>query len=186
MKAEQRKVPGILGGSKSKVLEARVQARVPGILGSGTSSERREPLPLQLSSCTIEHVEAVVDASALLAVVLDEPERPAILRATVGMALMAPEVLPFEVGNALVAMRKRGRLEEELVLPAWEAARKIPIRLVAVEIATAIVTALELGIYAYDAYYLQCARAYRRPLLTLDRLMRHRADSLGIRCIPTR
>lgn len=28
--------------------------------------------------------------------------------------------------------------------------------------------AAELGIYAYDAYYLQCARQYRSPLLSLD------------------
>ncbi|MCG8459366.1 MAG: type II toxin-antitoxin system VapC family toxin [Holophagales bacterium] len=128
-------------------------------------------------------MEVVADASTLLAVTLDEPERPAILDATVGVTLIAPEVLPWEVGNALSAMSKRGRLERKLVSPAWEAVQRIPVRLVPVEVEASLTLALELGIYAYDAYYLQCAATYRRPLITLDRQMRRIAASLGISCL---
>jgi len=125
-------------------------------------------------------MEVVADASALLAVVLDEPERDVIIEATEDAVLTAPEALPFEIGNALTAMRKRRRIEEEAVLPAWEAIQKIPVRLISIDVGAAISLALAHGLYAYDAYYLHCALALRRPLLTLDRGMRATAKDLGI------
>ena len=128
-------------------------------------------------------MEVVADASALLAVVLDEPERGSIVDATEGATLIAPAALPSEIGNALTAMRKRGRIEEESVLPAWEATQEIPVQLVPVEFEAAITLALANGIYAYDAYYLHCSLSHRRPLVTLDRRMREVAENLGIRLL---
>ena len=72
-------------------------------------------------------MEVVTDASALLAVVLDEPERGSVIAATVGATLIAPIALPYEVGNGLVALRKKGLIEEAKVLPAWEATQQIPV-----------------------------------------------------------
>jgi predicted nucleic acid-binding protein len=45
-------------------------------------------------------MRAVVDTSALLAVVLNEPERANIIAATRGYDLHAPSLLPYEIGNA--------------------------------------------------------------------------------------
>jgi predicted nucleic acid-binding protein len=126
-------------------------------------------------------VEVVTDASALLAVVLDEPERRPIIDATEGATLIAPLALPYEIGNALIAMRKRGRIEEEVILPAWRATQRIPVQLVPVEVEAALALALANGIYAYDAYYLHCSLSHRLPLVTLDRTMRGVAQKLGIR-----
>jgi len=125
-------------------------------------------------------VVVVADASALLAVVLDEPERGPIIDATEGATLIAPSALPFEIGNALIAMRKRGQIEEEVILPAWQATQRIPVQLVPVDVEAALVLALAHGIYAYDAYYLQCSLSHRRPLVTLDRKMREVAKKLGL------
>jgi len=36
------------------------------------------------------------------------------------------------------------------------------------------------GIYAYDAYYLECAVSHRAPLFTLDKGMRRVAQSLSL------
>jgi len=36
------------------------------------------------------------------------------------------------------------------------------------------------SIYAYDAYFLECALALRSPLLTLDRQMKGIAEKIGI------
>jgi predicted nucleic acid-binding protein len=128
-------------------------------------------------------MDVVTDASALLAVALDEPERSSIIEATQGASLISPQVLHFEIGNALIAMRRRRRIEEEVLLPAWKVAQQIPVRLVPVEIAAALSLALAHGIYAYDAYYLQCALSNRRPLVTLDLKMQEVAEKLDIQLL---
>ncbi len=128
-------------------------------------------------------MEVVTDASALLAVVLDEPERRAIIDATEGATLISPLALPYEIGNALIAMRKRRKIEEKAILPAWRATQQIPVQLVPVEMEPALALALAHGIYAYDAYYLHCSLSHRRPLLTLDRKMREVAQDLDIRLL---
>lgn len=129
-------------------------------------------------------MEVVVDASALLAVVLDEPERTPIIEATEeATVLIAPSALPYEIGNALIAMARRGRIENERVPEVWKATQKVPVQLVSVGVESAIELALANGIYAYDAYYLQCALSRQHPLLTLDRTMREVAETLGIRVL---
>lgn len=128
-------------------------------------------------------MEVVTDASAVLAVVLGEPEREAILDATQDVTLLAPAALFFEIGNALTAMYKRGRLAAALIGPVWKAVQRIPVQLVTVEFDAALALAIERKIYAYDAYYLHCARSNGRPLLTLDHKMREIADDLGIRLL---
>src|SRR5690606_17464999 len=57
-----------------------------------------------LVSCTIVTMEIVADTSAFLAVVLNEPERQRIVKLTAEASLLAPEFLPYEIGNALTAM----------------------------------------------------------------------------------
>jgi hypothetical protein len=60
---------------------------------------------------TIVLVEIVADTNTFLAVALDEPERAGIVALTAGHDLIAPEVLPFEIGNALAALVKKGVLQ---------------------------------------------------------------------------
>jgi predicted nucleic acid-binding protein len=126
------------------------------------------------------NVEVVVDTSALLAVLLEEPERPALIAATTGAVLLAPASLPWEVGNALVAAIRRQRLSAAAAQAAWAAYGSVPIRLVEVDIAQAIGLATELGVYAYDAYMLEAARSARVPLLTLDAALARAARSIGV------
>lgn len=129
-------------------------------------------------------MEVVADASALLAVVLDEPERAPILEATArATTLVAPSALPYEIGNALIAMVKRGRLEEEMVPQVWNATQRVPVQLVSVDVESALTLALANQIYAYDAYYLHCSLVRQRPLVTLDRKMRAVAGTLGIKLL---
>jgi predicted nucleic acid-binding protein len=113
-------------------------------------------------------LEIVIDTAAILAVVLEEPERPALLAATEDVVLFAPASLPWEVGNALVAAVRRRRLSAAQAEAGWASYQKIPIRLVEVDIGRAIALANEQGVYAYDGYMLQLARSRGLPLLTLD------------------
>jgi predicted nucleic acid-binding protein len=122
----------------------------------------------------------VIDTSALLAVLLEEPTRPALIAATEGCSLVGPPTLPWEVGNALIAGVRRKRLSPEDVRRAWVGYRRIPVRLVAIDLAEALELSLALGAYAYDGYVLQTARSERLPLMTLDRGLIRAAQRLGL------
>ncbi len=125
----------------------------------------------------------VADTNIFLAVVLNEPEKDSIIQLTLEANAISPEILPYEMGNALTAMVKRKRLTHEEALSAFEAASLIPVRLVSVDIQQALRLSLEYNIYAYDAYFLQCARNLSCPLITLDKRMKQIAHDLGIKVV---
>ena len=122
----------------------------------------------------------ISDTNIFLAVILNEPEKDRIIQITSGIDLSAPEILPYEIGNALSAMLKRGQLGDNEALAAQKATNKIPVRLLAVDIQEALKLAIEFNTYAYDAYFLQCAMALSSPLITLDNRMKKVATELGI------
>jgi predicted nucleic acid-binding protein len=128
-------------------------------------------------------MQIVVDASAILAVLLNETTKPAIIEATTGMEAISPSSLPWEVGNALSANVKRKRLTTEQALQAAQAYQKISVRLIDVDIEQAIRISNELNLYAYDAYILLCAFILKAPLLCLDKQMANLAKGMGIKTI---
>ena len=132
---------------------------------------------------TIVLVKIVSDTNTFLAVALGEPERPLIIRATQGHELLAPEILPFEIGNALTALMKKRALDPEEIPSVWEAAQRIPVALQSIDIPRALKLASHFNIYAYDAYFLECALATRSPLLTLDRRLKAVAKEAGVEAL---
>jgi predicted nucleic acid-binding protein len=128
-------------------------------------------------------MDIVIDASALIAVVANESQKPMLIAATREANLIAPASIHWEIGNAFSAMLKRGRITLEQALQAIELYQEIPVRFVEVELAEAIQLAAELNIYAYDAYLLRCAAKYRAPLLTLDQQLAVVAKQKGIRVL---
>jgi predicted nucleic acid-binding protein len=123
----------------------------------------------------------VIDTSALLAVLLNEATRPALISATDGYALVGAPTLPWEVGNALVAGARRNRLSAADVREAWASFQAVPVRLAHIDAGRALSLALEVGLYAYDGYVLETARAERLPVLTLDLGLARAAQRLGVR-----
>ena len=113
----------------------------------------------------------LVDASAVLAVILEEPEKAGIVKATAGYEAKAPGCLRWEVGNAFSAMAKRGRLRPEETLAALQVFEIIPMQELEVDLEEALEMALRNDIYAYDAYYLVAAKKHRVELLSLDQKM---------------
>ncbi len=122
----------------------------------------------------------VVDTSAVLAVLLEEPERIALIAATRGATLYAPPSLPWEIGNAIAALLRRRRLTLADARRVWDAFQSVPLRLIDVDVGQAIASATELGLYAYDAYMLELASQRGLPLLTLDQKLRDAARARGI------
>lgn len=128
-------------------------------------------------------MEIVADASAFLAVALNETDRRWVIEKTAGSSLVAPEILPYEIANALVAGGKRGRLNNREILQAFDVTQKIAVRLVLVKIREALKVAAKFKIYAYDAYYLQSCLEKRLPLISLDIRMCDIAGILGIKVV---
>jgi predicted nucleic acid-binding protein len=123
----------------------------------------------------------LVDASAVLAVILEEPEKASIVNATAGYEAKAPGCLYWEVGNAFSAMAKRGRLGPDESLAALKVFEMIPMQEVEVDLEEALELALRNSIYAYDAYYLAAAKKHRVELLSLDQKMVEVARNEGIK-----
>ena len=46
------------------------------------------------------------DTNIFLAVILEEPEKQGIVELTSGIHLIAPDALPYEIGNAIIALLK--------------------------------------------------------------------------------
>jgi len=125
-------------------------------------------------------VNVISDTNIFLAVVLDEPEKEKIIQLTSKANVISPEILPYEIGNALSAMVKRKKLSKDEALAAFEGVASIPVRLISVDIKQAIKIAFDYNIYAYDAYFLQCAKQLSYPLITLDKKMKQVAYNLKI------
>lgn len=97
--------------------------------------------------------------------------------------MVAPEVLPFELGNALTAMFKKRTLNPDEMISAWDMVQKILVELRQIDIRAALMIASHFNIYAYDAYFIECAVSLRCPLLSLDRRMKMVAKDVRIKIL---
>ena len=125
-------------------------------------------------------MDLTVDASVIMAVILNESSKPKLLEATRGAELISAPSLPWEVGNALSALFKRRRIDMAQAELALESFRQVPVRLPSLEIESSVVLAERHDVYAYGAYVIECARRYQTPLLSLDRRQCEVARSEGI------
>ncbi len=125
-------------------------------------------------------MEIIIDASVVIAVIVNESQKSALIEKTREVDLIAPAFIHWEIGNAFSAMLKRKRITVNQAMRAIQGYQKIPIRFVDVELSDTLELAAELNIYAYDAYVLRCAQKYRAPLLTLDDQLLRLARKKGI------
>ena len=125
-------------------------------------------------------MEIVIDTSAILAVIAEQPEKTELIRITRGATLVAPSSVHWEVGNALSAMFKRKAIGLDEALTLLESYAAIPIRLTDLALKQAVELSARLNVYAYDAYVIACAVNQRAPILTLDSGLRARARELKL------
>ncbi len=128
-------------------------------------------------------MDIVSDASAFLAVVLDEESREWVIKRTSDCSVVSPEVLPYEIANALITVKRKGQLTDREVLKAFDISQRIPVKLVSVRVRDALKIAIKYGIHAYDAFYLQCCVETKLPLISLDNRMCEVARSLSIKVV---
>ena len=125
----------------------------------------------------------VIDASCILAFLLNQDDTNLIAKTTENKILIAPSCLPFEIGNALSKLIKRNLLSTTEAILVLHEFYKIPIRLLEPDIANSVVIAAESNSYAYEAYYLNIANQLSEPLFTLDEKMKSTALERGIKCL---
>lgn len=121
----------------------------------------------------------VVDASAVLEVLLEPGERGELAAWHMeSTALVAPDLIGYEVLNVVRRQRAAGNLSEAEARWAVEAFRRMPIELWPLESVVERVWELSGAVSAYDAPYVAVAEAVDTPLLTRDRRL---AAAPGVR-----
>lgn len=130
-------------------------------------------------------MDIIIDTSALIAVIVGEPEREKIIDLTKGSTVIGPGSIPWEIGNAFSAMFKRKRLTLEEAKKGMVIFKNIPLRYIEPDFTMVLKLSKQADIYAYDAYFLDCAIRLKAPLLTLDRRLKASAQHLNIETMET-
>jgi predicted nucleic acid-binding protein len=126
-------------------------------------------------------MDIVIDTSALIAVIVGESERTKIIEITAGNTLIGPGSIPWEIGNAFSAMFKQKRLSIEEAEKGISIFNSIPIRYIETDFINVLNISQKAAMYAYDAYFLDCAERQKAPLLTLDRRLKASALDFNIK-----
>ena len=125
-------------------------------------------------------MDVVIDTSALIAVIVAEPERNGIIEITTGNTLIGPGFIPWEIGNAFSAMFKQNRITLKEAQKGLAIFQSIPLRYVDADFYNVLKLSRNTRMYAYDAYFLDCAIRRKAPLLTLDQNLKTAAKRLNI------
>jgi predicted nucleic acid-binding protein len=128
-------------------------------------------------------MEIIIDTSALLAVIVGEPERDIIVDITAGNSLIGPGSIPWDIGNAFSAMFKQKRLTIQEAEKGFAIFKSIPLRFVEPDFINSLKISKKTNTYAYDAYFLDCALRYNAPLLTLDKKLASMANEINIQTL---
>lgn len=120
----------------------------------------------------------VVDASALAAVIFDEPDSESVADRLSGSRLAAPSLIRYEMSNVCVVKCCREPTERDALIAAFGWYERLAIVEYLVEPAGVVELALATGLTSYDASYLWLARELGAALVTLDRKLEQAAASL--------
>lgn len=125
-------------------------------------------------------MKVILDTSVVIALLSSEKERKAIIDLIDGREFVCPESITSEIGNAVSAMFKRSRITLEQGKKLMREFRSLKIRLIPLNLERSAEICHQHGIYAYDAYVLECAERLKSDLITLDRKMKDIAAKLAI------
>ena len=121
-------------------------------------------------------MSTVIDASALAAVLYDEPEAPAVL-ACCESELMAPGLLPYEMAGICRTKMLRRPEEAQRLLDCHRSLSQVGVRLMEPDWDGLPQLAQRWALSVYDAAYLQLALREGAALVTLDARLAAAADA---------
>lgn len=128
-------------------------------------------------------MNVVLDTSVVIALLASDEERDTLVKSLDGYNFVCSESISPEMGNAVSAMFKRGRITLAQGHAMIEGFQQLPIQLIALNFTRALEISHAYHIYAYDAYVLECAERLHAELITLDTRMQDIAQQLGIQVI---
>jgi len=109
----------------------------------------------------------VVDASAVAAVLFDEPEGAPVV-ASIGGTLLAPTLLRYEIASVCTTKLQREPAHAKLIVSRYRLLANLDIELTEPDWETLPLLARQWALSVYDAAYLQLALKRKAPLVTLD------------------
>ena len=129
----------------------------------------------------------VVDANLLVVLSSSEDRRENVRQhiqqwTSMGETLHAPDLLTYEVANALTRLMVAGEITDEEMRSAWRMIDEVPVRFHSIRSAGEDVVRIALQLRrssAYDAAYIALARELGAELWTLDGPLARNAASLG-------
>ena len=113
--------------------------------------------------------DKVVDASAVAAVVFNEPQFAAVASRLTGANLVAPLLIDFEIAQVCLKKIRERPSERAEILRLHDAYTRSSIRKLPIAFEEAIAMAERHKISLYDAGYLWLALTLQVELVTLDR-----------------
>lgn len=111
----------------------------------------------------------VADASALAAILFNEPEADQVARDLGDAALVAPALLLIELANVCLVKIKRHPEDRERLTLGFERRKRFGVSIRPVDPDGVLRLALTTGLTAYDASYLWLSRHLGVALVSLDR-----------------
>jgi predicted nucleic acid-binding protein len=126
-------------------------------------------------------MEILLDASAIMAVIADEPESNIVINYTRNAIIVSPNIISFEIANGLTRMMKKKIIDtKEKMITLIRNFQRIPIKTMEVDLEKSLDIAWDYKIYVYDSIYLEIAKRLNLPLLTFDGGMIRIGKELGI------
>lgn len=120
-------------------------------------------------------MNVIVDASAIGAVLFEEPEGDEILAYIKDDTLVAPELIDYELSNIALMKIRRGLESDAAMIAMLGGLKMLDLRRMTVPASEVLMLARTSGLSAYDAAYLWLAHSLDAELVTLDRALA-RAD----------
>lgn len=127
----------------------------------------------------------VVDASAVVDLLLANAAGARVAEHVEGHALLAPELLDAEVIAALKGLERGGALSSHRAAEAVSDLLALPVRRWPLRVLVDDVWSLRDQLSTYDAFYVALARAAACPVLTADARWA-RAGGLGVTVVSVR
>lgn len=125
----------------------------------------------------------VIDSSVVISYLLDDekilPEHEIIITQHLHhqITLIAPKILPFEIGNSLKSATLSKRITVQQAIELFKQFFKLEISLKPTNYLTSINYAITGNLSYYDASYLSLKNTLNCPLLTLDKKLATLANS---------